>query len=59
MNTKYFKSVVKGNSSSETVERFCDILYNASIEGLKCKQIPKIVLMIEDEIGMEEMEKMS
>jgi hypothetical protein len=59
MNIKYFKSVVKGNISSETVERFCDILYNASIEGLKCKKIPKIVLMIEDEIGMEEMEKMS
>ena len=35
------------------------VICNKSIQGLQIQKIPKIVLMIEDEVGMEEMEKMS
>lgn len=53
------KKVEKGKSSSETIDKFSDLLSDASIEGLKPSKIPKIVKMIEDEIGIEELENIS
>ena len=53
------KKVKKVKSSLKTVDMLCDLLCDSNIEGLKPSKVPKIVQMIADEIGMEELGKIS
>lgn len=56
---KKSKKVKKVKSSLKTVDMLCDLLCDSNIEGLKPSKVPKIVQMIADEIGMEELGKIS
>jgi len=58
-HTEKEKSEKVGKISSETMKKFCGLLSDACIKGLKPSKFPKVVKMILDELGKEELQIIS